>query len=105
MMRNKRTPKRFAPEVLALFRRARALRDQNPNGDAFCDANMDLHMALDRAPWDMDMFEALDEYRDTDITSAMVNARRGHPVVAQWGLVKAARDLGLELERLDRVPG
>ena len=98
-MRNKRTPKRFAPEVLTLYRRAREL---HPNGDAFRDAYMDLHIALGRTPWDMDLFDALDEHRDTEITSAMVNATRGHPVVAQWGLIKAARDLGLELERLDR---
>jgi hypothetical protein len=102
MMRKTRTPKRFAPEVLTLFRRARALRDQNPNGDACRDAYMNLHMALGRAPWDADIFEALDEYRDVEITPAMVNATRGHPVIAQWGLVKAARDLGGELERLDR---
>jgi hypothetical protein len=102
MMRNKRTPKRFAPEVLTLFRRARALRDQNPNGDAFRDACMDLHVALGRAPWDMDLFDALDKYRDTEITSAMVNATRGDCVNAQWGLRKGARDLGLDLERLDR---
>ena len=101
MMRNKRIPKRFAPEVLTLYRRARALRDQNPNGDVR-DAYMDLHMALGRAPWDADIFEALDEHRDTEITSAMVNATRGDCVNAQWGLTKAARDLGLELERLDR---
>jgi hypothetical protein len=105
MMRNKRIPKRFAPEALALYRRARALRDQNPNGDAFRDAYMDLHMALGRAPWDADIFEALDEHRDTEITSAMVNATRGDCVNSQWGLRKAALDLGLELERLDRVSG
>jgi hypothetical protein len=99
MMRNMRTPKRFAPEVLALYRHARELR---PDGDAFRDAYMDLHMALGRAPWDMDLFDALDEHRDTEITSAMVNATRGRAVVAQWGLIKAARDLGVELERLDR---
>ena len=98
-MRNKRTPKRFAPEVLTLYRRAREL---HPNGDAFRDAYMDLHMALGRAPWDVDLFEALDEYRDVEITPAMVNSTRGHPVIAQWGLIKAARDLGLELERMDR---
>ena len=98
-MRNKRTPKRFAPEVLTLYRRAREL---HPNGDAFRDAYMDLHIALGRTPWDMDLFDALDEHRDTEITSAMVNATRGDCVNAQWGLTKAARDLGLELERLDR---
>ena len=99
-MRKTRTPKRFAPEVLTLFRRARDLRDQG--GDAFADACMELHMALGRAPWDVDLFDALDEYRDFEITPAMVNFTRGHPVIAQWGLIKAARDLGLELERLDR---
>jgi hypothetical protein len=106
-MVTKRTPrtvrnrKGFTPEILELYRRARMLRDQGP-GDAYRDAYIDLHLALGRAPWDFDIFEALDKYRDTEITKEMIIATRGHPVISQWGLRKNARDLGLELEQLDR---
>ena len=100
MTQNKRNPKRFTPEVLALYRRARELHD---HGNATAsEAYMDLHNALSRPPWAIDVFEALDEHRDTEITSEMIESTRGYCVNAQWGLWKNARDLGLELERLDR---
>jgi hypothetical protein len=98
---NKRNLKRFTPEVLALYRRARAIRDQDPESDAYRDAYMDLHLALGRPPWDADIFEAL-EHRDAEFTPEMIKVSQGHCVSAQWGLWRDARDLGLELERLDR---
>jgi hypothetical protein len=102
--------KRITPQILALFRRTRALHDQGAESDAAPEALRDaylaasaaLDLALGRAPWDTDIFEALDEHRDTKITPEMIQATRGHCVSAQWGSKKAARDLGLELERLDR---
>jgi hypothetical protein len=97
---NKRNPKRFTPEVVALYCRARELPDHG--NAAASEAYMDLHNALGRPPWAIDIFEALDEHRDTEITSEMIESTRGHCVNAQWGLWKDARDLGLELERLDR---
>jgi hypothetical protein len=95
-----RRGKRITPEILALYRRARALHDQAPGSNAENKAVGNLDLALGRAPWDMDIFEALDEHRDTEITPEMIMTTRGQCVVAQWGLWKAARDLGLELERL-----
>jgi hypothetical protein len=101
-----RRRRKITPEILVLFRRARVMHDQGAESealrDAYHDARMALHMALGRAPWEADIFEALDEHHDTEITPAMIRATRGHCVVAQWGLWRAARDLGLELERLDR---
>jgi hypothetical protein len=99
---NKRNRNGITSEIVELFRRARAPREQDPEGYHRSDACTDLDLALKRAPWDTPIFEALDEYRDIEITSEMIRATRGHPVISQWGLRKAARDLGLELERLDR---
>jgi hypothetical protein len=97
-----RSRKRITPEILELYRRACASRDRDPEGYHASDACMGLYLALGRRPWVADIFEALDEHRDTEITKEMIVDTRGHCVVAQWGLIKAARDLGLELERLDR---
>jgi hypothetical protein len=106
-MTTNRHRKRITPEILTLYRRARALHDQGPESDAalrdaYRNAWTALHMALGRAPWDFDIFEALDEYRDIEITPDMIRDTQGHCVNSQWGLRKDARDLGLELERLDR---
>jgi hypothetical protein len=104
-MTSKRSRKKITPEILELYRRARALHDQGGlESDvryAYIDANSALDLALGRAPYDIDIFDALDEYRDTEITPEMILATRGRPVVAQWGPRKAARDLGLDLERMD----
>jgi hypothetical protein len=96
-----RRNKRITPEIVTLFRRASELRDQGAESD-YRDAYVALHLALGRAPWEADIFEALDEYRDLEITPEMIEFTRGKSVNAQWGLWKSARDLGLELERLDR---
>jgi hypothetical protein len=106
----KRRRKHITPEVVALFRRAQMLRGQGAEDDAapeairdaYRDASTSLNLALGRAPWDADIFEALDEHRDTEITQEMIRATRADCVNAQWGLWKDARDLGLELEQLAR---
>ena len=106
-----RRRRKITPEILALFRRARALHGKGAESDAapealrdaYRDARIALHLALGRVPWDADIFEALDEHRNTEITPEMIRATRGHCAGRQWGLLKAARDLGLELEQLDRA--
>ena len=106
----KRNRKKITPEIVELFRRASALHDQGAESDeapealqdAYRDARTALNLALGRAPFDADIFEALDEHRDTVITPEMISATLGDCVNAQWGLWRDARDLGLELERLAR---
>jgi hypothetical protein len=109
-MVTRRHRSQITAEILALFRRASALHDQGPENDeapealraAYRDALTALNLALGRPPWDADIFEALDEYRDIEITPEMIEFTRGQCVNAQWGLWRDARDLGLELERLYR---
>jgi hypothetical protein len=109
-MVTRRHRSQITAEILALFRRASALHDQGAKNDeapealraAYRDARTALNLALGRAPFDADIFEALDEHRDTVITPEMISATRGDCVNAQWRLWRDARDLGLELERLYR---
>jgi hypothetical protein len=113
------TPRRrITPQAVELFRTARALHDQGPRDPCetsddpaierlyygFVAACSALDRALDRAPFDYDVFEALDRYRDTEITVAMIRETKGRAAFAQWGLRQAARDVGLELERLADLP-
>jgi hypothetical protein len=97
-----RSRKRITPEILELYRRARSTRDRDPENYHASQACFDFDTALGRRPWDADIFEALDQWRDTEITTEMISATQGGYASGQWGLRKAARDLGLELERLDR---
>jgi hypothetical protein len=86
-MTTKRSRK-ITPKILELYRRARVLHDQDPEGYHASEAWLALEMALGQAPCDFDIFEALDKWRDTEITTEMINATRGACVIAQWGLRK-----------------